>query len=96
MALMHNPALVIADEPSSALDVMTHRDVLRLLRKVNQERGTSFLYISHDLPSVRAICHRIAILFEGTIVECGPVHEVLNDPKHPYTKTLVEAVPKWL
>ena len=96
MALLHNPALVIADEPSSALDVMTHRDVLSLLRTFNQEGGAGFLYISHDLPSIRTICHRIAILHEGAIVESGPVDEVLGNPRHPYTKNIVEAVPKWL
>jgi ABC-type glutathione transport system ATPase component len=96
MALLHNPVLIVADEPASALDVMTQRDVLGLLGRLNRERGTSLLYISHDLPSIRSICHRVAILHDGGIVECGPVDQVFLNPTHAYTRRLVDAVPKWL
>lgn len=95
MALLHRPALVIADEPTSALDVITQREVLELLARVAKEECMAMLYISHDLPTVAAICSRVAILFDGGVVECGPTMEVLKTPRHPYTKRLVEAVPKW-
>jgi peptide/nickel transport system ATP-binding protein len=94
MALMHAPALVLADEPTSAVDVITQRDVLDLIVRMSTQ-GTSVLLISHDLPSVAAVCHRLAILKDGVIVESGPVGQVLNSPSHPYTRELIEAVPKW-
>jgi len=96
MALLHDPSLVVADEPASALDVITHRDLLKLLSALNRDRSMSLLFISHDLPSVRALCHRVAILHEGAIVECGLTDQVFSNPSHPYTKSLTTAVPKWL
>jgi oligopeptide transport system ATP-binding protein len=95
MALLHAPPLLIADEPTSALDVITQREVLDLLTRIGKEHHMSMLFISHDLLTVAALCHRLAILHEGEIVECGPVKEVLNAPKHPYTKRLIAAVPKF-
>ena len=95
MALLHDPALLIADEPTSALDLITQREVLDLLAKFSAERHMSVLFISHDLLSVAALCHRLAILHEGTIVECGPVKQVLSSPVHPYSKRLIDAVPRW-
>lgn len=94
MALLHRPALLVADEPTSALDVITQAEVLELLGRINREHSMSVLFISHDLPSVAALCHRIAILYGGQIVECGPVLDVLTEPKHPYTERLVAAVQK--
>ena len=96
MALLHAPPLLIADEPTSALDVITQREVLDLLANLNAERQMSMLFISHDLPTVTAICHRLAILHTGEIVECGPVKQVLANPQHPYTRQLIAAAPKWL
>jgi ABC-type dipeptide/oligopeptide/nickel transport system ATPase component len=96
MALLHAPPLLIADEPTSALDVITQREVLDLLANLNAERQMSILFISHDLPTVTAICHRLAILHKGEIVECGPVKQVLANPQHPYTRQLIAAAPKWL
>ncbi len=96
MALLHAPPLLIADEPTSALDVITQREVLDLLATLNAERQMSILFISHDLPTVTAICHRLAILHTGEIVECGPVKQVLANPQHPYTRQLIAAAPKWL
>jgi ABC-type dipeptide/oligopeptide/nickel transport system ATPase component len=96
MALLHAPPLLIADEPTSALDVITQREVLDLLANLNAERQMSILFISHDLPTVTAICHRLAILHTGEIVECGPVKQVLANPQHPYTRQLIAAAPKWL
>ncbi len=95
MALLHSPPLLIADEPTSALDVITQRDVLELLARIGNERHMGILFISHDLPAVAALCSRVAILHGGEIVESGPTIEILKMPKHPYTKRLVEAVPKW-
>ncbi len=95
MALLHAPPLLIADEPTSALDVITQREVLDLLANLNAERQMSILFISHDLPTVTAICHRLAILHTGEIVECGPVKQVLANPQHPYTRQLIAAAPKW-
>jgi len=96
MALLHSPPFLIADEPTSALDVITQREVLDLLRKIAADGQRSMLFISHDLPTVTGICHRLAILYEGEIVECGPVGDVIANPQHAYTRRLVAAVPKWL
>jgi ABC-type dipeptide/oligopeptide/nickel transport system ATPase component len=96
MALLHGPPLLIADEPTSALDVITQREVLDLLANIATGRRMSMLFISHDLPTVAAICQRVAILHMGEIVECGPVKEVLANPQHRYTQQLIAAVPKWL
>jgi ABC-type glutathione transport system ATPase component len=95
MALLHSPPLLIADEPTSALDLITQQEVLELLARTGRERHMSMLFISHDLPAIAGLCHRIAILHEGEIVECGPVETVLTAPRHPYTKQLIAAVPKW-
>jgi len=93
MAVMHRPALLIADEPTSALDVITQAEILGLFARLNRELGTAILYISHDLLSVASICHRIAILHAGDIVECGATEQVLNSPQHPYTQKLIAALP---
>ena len=95
MAVMHSPALLIADEPTSALDVITQQEILRLLAELNRKMGAAILYISHDLASVAAICHRIAILQHGEIVECSPRDAILTCPSHPYTQRLLDCVP-WL
>jgi ABC-type dipeptide/oligopeptide/nickel transport system ATPase component len=95
MALLHSPALLIADEPTSALDLITQHDVLDLLARINREQRMAILFISHDLMAVAALCHRLAILHEGAIVESGPVNDVLDAPAHPYTRQLIEALPKW-
>lgn len=95
MATMHSPALLIADEPTSALDAVTQVEILNMLEQLNREAGSALLYISHDLQSVASICGRIAILQEGTIVECGPTASVLQNPKHPYTQRLLACAP-WL
>jgi ABC-type glutathione transport system ATPase component len=94
MAIMHRPALLIADEATSALDVITQSEILELFARLNREIGMSILYISHDLPSVAGICHRIAILHEGQIVECGPTEQIFTAPTHPYTRRLMSALPQ--
>jgi len=93
MAVLHRPSLLIADEPTSALDVITQSEILALFGKLNKEMGMAVLYISHDLLSVASICHRIAILHEGVIVECGRVAQIFGYPVHPYTRRLVQAIP---
>ena len=93
MAILHRPALLIADEPTSALDIITQAEILRLFARLNQSFGMGILYISHDLISVSSICHRIAILHQGEIVECRQTEQVFRDPAHPYTRQLIAALP---
>lgn len=95
MALMHSPMLLIADEPTSALDAMSQVDVLNTFMTLNRHMGTAVLYISHDLQSVISICHRIIILHNGEVVECGTTESVLERPCHPYTQELLACIP-WL
>lgn len=83
MAMLHGPALLVADEPTSALDSLTQAGILALFRRLNRERGISILIISHDLAAVASLCHRLAILREGRVVECGPVERAFRNPQHP-------------
>jgi len=94
MAILHRPSLLIADESTSALDTITQSEILALFARLNRELGMGILYISHDLLSVAALCHRIAILNSGEIVECGPPSQIFGAPQHPYTQKLVAALPR--
>jgi ABC-type dipeptide/oligopeptide/nickel transport system ATPase component len=94
MAILHRPSLLIADEATSALDTITQSEILRLFAQLNRELGMGILYISHDLLSVAALCHRIAILNAGEIVECGPPSQIFGAPQHAYTQKLVAALPR--
>jgi peptide/nickel transport system ATP-binding protein len=94
MAVTHRPALLIADEATSALDVITQSEILALFRELNRSTGMAILYISHDLASVAGICDRIAILHEGQVVECNATEEIFANPRHPYTKRLMAAMPQ--
>ena len=94
MASICQPKLLIADEPTTALDVTVQLQILKLLRKFHDETGTSILFISHDLRVIRAVCDEVIVMYQGDIVEAGAVEEVLNHPKHDYTKTLVAKIPK--
>lgn len=94
LAVLHRPALLIADEPTSALDVITQSELLNLFCRLNQQLEMGLLYISHDLLSVASICHRVAILHEGQIVECEMTQQIFRDPQHPYTRKLIEAIPR--
>jgi len=91
MAALHRPKLLIADEPTSALDAISASAILDLFRMLNQEQGTAVLCISHDLASVARLCHRLAILHEGQIVETGDAQTILRAPQHAYARKLVEA-----
>jgi len=93
MAILHRPSLLIADEATSALDTITQSEILRLFAQLNRELGMGILYISHDLLSVAALCHRIAILHAGEIVEFGAPSQIFGAPQHPYTQKLVAALP---
>ena len=93
MAILHRPSLLIADEPTSALDAVTQSEVLALFAELNGKLGMSILFISHDLASLYALCHRIALLDGGAIVECGPPREIFFNPQHAFTKKLIAALP---
>jgi peptide/nickel transport system ATP-binding protein len=92
-ALMLNPKLVIADEAVSALDVSVKGQVVELLMSLQQEFGLSYLFISHDMAVVDRISHRVAVMYLGEIVEIGPRKDVIGSPRHPYTQSLLGAVP---
>lgn len=92
-AIAPEPSLIIADEPVSMLDVSVRAELLGLMETLRRERGIAFLYITHDLATARFLGERIAVMYEGRIVESGPAKDVLSDPEHPYTKALVAAVP---
>ncbi|WP_378941401.1 ATP-binding cassette domain-containing protein [Mesorhizobium sp. ANAO-SY3R2] len=91
MALACRPKLLIADEPTTALDVTTQAEILKLLDSLVRELGMALLFISHDLPVVATVVDRVTVLRNGRTVEEGPVRTVFDHPKHDYTKTLVEA-----
>jgi peptide/nickel transport system ATP-binding protein len=92
-ALALNPSVVVADEPTSALDVSVRAQIINLLVDLKDELGISFVFISHDLLTVRYISDRIAVMYLGEVVEYGAAEEVFSDPRHPYTKALIDAVP---
>lgn len=92
LALLHEPALLVADEPTSALDPVTQTQIAELLRRLNRRHGASLLYVSHDLVSVLGLCHRIAVLEAGTIVESLNVED-LNRAQHPATLRLLATLP---
>lgn len=94
LAILHSPALLIADEATSALDPITQVAILNLFERLNRERGTAVLFISHDLRSASAISHRIDILHEGRIVESGTPSKIFWMPEHAFTKELVAAMPR--
>ena len=92
-AMVMEPELVVADEPISALDVSIRAQVLNLLKKFQKERGVSYLFIAHDLSIVRFISDRIGVIYKGNIVEIADTEELFQFPLHPYTKSLISAVP---
>jgi peptide/nickel transport system ATP-binding protein len=91
LALLLNPKLIVADEPTTSLDVTVAAQILQELTRLCQERGTAILLISHDLAMVAEYCDRIAVMYKGKIVETGPVESVFQDPQHEYTQSLLKA-----
>ena len=93
MALSASPRLLIADEPTTALDVTIQAQVLELMRGLQSDLGMSMIFITHDLGVIAQIAQEVAVMYLGTIVERGPVRDVLKDPQHPYTRGLLKAIP---
>jgi peptide/nickel transport system ATP-binding protein len=94
MALACSPSMVIADEPTTALDVMVQAQVLSLLKELQRDLGLAMLFITHDLSVLVEVADRLAIMYAGKIVEDGPTNDVFFDPKHPYTRALAAAFPQ--
>ena len=93
VALSCNPRLLIADEPTTALDVTTQAQILDLLRKIQQERGMAIMLITHNLGVVAEMADDVVVMYLGKVVEQGTVDEIFHDPKHPYTKALLQSIP---
>jgi oligopeptide/dipeptide ABC transporter ATP-binding protein len=93
MAIACSPRLLIADEPTTALDVTIQVQIMSLLRNIQKETGVGIILISHDLSIVAGLCHRIAVMYAGRIIETGKVRDIYRNPQHPYTQALLEAIP---
>ena len=92
MAIAAGPELIIADEPTTALDVTIQAQILRLLREINESEKTAIMFITHDLGIVAKLAHRVAVMYAGEIVETGSVAEIFESPRHPYTRALLASV----
>ena len=92
-ALAQSPKLLIADEPTTALDVTTQAQVLNLLRDIRDDSDLTVVFISHDLGVIRRVCDRVAVLYAGRVVEVGTTDQILSDPQHPYTRMLLKSIP---
>jgi len=92
-ALACDPALVVADEPTTALDVTTQQEILALLRQLTAERGLSLLFVTHDFGVLAALCDQVVVLYAGRVAEAGPTRAVLDAPRHPYTRLLLACHP---
>ena len=93
LALAAEPQLIVADEPTTALDVSIQAQIIQLLKRVCRERGAAVMLITHDMGVIAETCDRVAVMYAGRIAEIGPVHEVINTPAHPYTRGLMAAIP---
>jgi oligopeptide transport system ATP-binding protein len=94
IALACEPKILLADEPTTALDVTIQAQILHLLKQIQQEMGTSILLITHDMSVVAKMCDRVIVMYAGQIVECAPVQQLFSSPQHPYTQRLLAAIPR--
>ncbi|MCD6114504.1 MAG: ABC transporter ATP-binding protein [Thermoprotei archaeon] len=94
LAIVSNPSILLADEPTTALDVVTQKEILELLKELQKDLGLSIIYVTHDLGVARAIADKVIVMYAGHMVEEGITSEVLAKPLHPYTKGLVDSIPK--
>ena len=92
-ALAGNPEILIADEPTTALDVTVQSQIVKLLKRINQKKGTAILFISHDLSLVRRLCSRVIVMKDGRIVEQGAMEDIFENPQQEYTQKLIAAIP---
>lgn len=93
LALAAEPKLIVADEPTTALDVSIQAQIIQLLKRICHERGAAVMLITHDMGVIAETCDRVAVMYAGRVAEIGPVHEVINQPAHPYTAGLMAAIP---
>jgi oligopeptide/dipeptide ABC transporter ATP-binding protein len=94
MGLSNEPSLLIADEPTTALDVTVQAQIISLMKQLNRELGTAMMLITHNMALVASLCQRIVVMYAGRIVEEGPVEQIFNSPQHPYTWSLLRSVPR--
>ncbi len=94
IAIACGPRLLIADEPTTSLDVTIQAQYLSLLRDLQRAQGLAMIFITHNLGIVARMCDRVAVMYAGRLVECGPVREIFNAPRHPYTRALLDAIPR--
>ncbi|HET6827141.1 MAG TPA: ABC transporter ATP-binding protein, partial [Ramlibacter sp.] len=93
LALAAEPKLIVADEPTTALDVSIQAQIIQLLKRVCRDRGAAVMLITHDMGVIAETCDRVAVMYAGRVAEIGPVHEVINQPAHPYTMGLMASIP---
>jgi oligopeptide/dipeptide ABC transporter ATP-binding protein len=94
MGLSNEPALLIADEPTTALDVTVQAQIIQLMKQLNRELGTAMMLITHNMALVASLCQRVVVMYAGRIVEEGPVEQIFRSPQHPYTWSLLRSVPR--
>ena len=92
-AMICEPKILIADEPTTALDVTTQEQIIELMKQLNEQKGTAILFISHDLSLVETLCNHVIVMKDGEIVESGSTKEIFDEPKQQYTKDLLAAIP---
>jgi oligopeptide/dipeptide ABC transporter ATP-binding protein len=94
MGLANEPSLLIADEPTTALDVTVQAQIIQLMKQLNRELGTAMMLITHNMALVASLCQRVVVMYAGRVVEEGPVEQIFNSPQHPYTWSLLRSVPR--
>jgi oligopeptide/dipeptide ABC transporter ATP-binding protein len=94
LATASNPRLLLADEPTTALDETTQAQILRLLAEMRREQNMAMLLVSHDFGVIAEVCDRVAVMYGGYVVETGPIESIYHDPQHPYTRALLDSIPE--